>query len=281
MNTQTPTGRILVSVFVLLLGLANLQCSEDSGTNAGTGDTPPDLPPQSSFLIDFSAFPQGGQVAGKAAMSETTEAAANWLFAVGNVIAWNTLITVSLAIPVASYIEAFKHEPVQQNDGSWVWSYSFTVGVQHTAELHAVTDSEGIQWDMYVTKAGEYTDFHWYSGHSNLFTTDGFWILYLNPAETYEALRIDWDIDADTATANTKYTNIIPDNPENGGYINYGVTTDEPLEAFYEIYNKGADNLTTIQWDRATKEGRVMDVNHFGDGDWHCWDTSLQDIECP
>ena len=64
---------------------------------------------------------------------------------------------------------------------------------------------------------------------------------------------------------------------ENGGYINYGITNETPYNAFYDIYNKGQDNHTNIEWNRTTKEGRVKDAQHFLDAVWHLWDSNLDD----
>ena len=68
--------------------------------------------------------------------------------------------------------------------------------------------------------------------------------------------------------------------PENGGYIFYGTTLNE-FDRFYDIYNKGQDNLTEIEWSSVNKNGHVRDPLHFGHENWNCWDVNLMDVVCP
>lgn len=81
-------------------------------------------------------------------------------------------------------------------------------------------------------------------------------------------------------TGDIKYANTVPGSPESGGHIFHGII-DEAFDAFHEIYNTGHDNVTNIECSRTTKDGRVKDLAQFGDQDWHCWATAVQDIDCP
>ncbi|MBN1424086.1 hypothetical protein JXA88_05970, partial [Candidatus Fermentibacteria bacterium] len=94
-------------------------------------------------------------------------------------------------------------------------------------------------------------------------------------------IEITWHRDVQNGTSDIRYTNVEVGNPENGGYIFWGITTGEPYAAFYDVYNKGADNHTDAEWDPVNLDGRVRDPNHFGDNLWHCWDSDLNDIVCP
>lgn len=244
-------------------------------------DEPPVIPPLSTFLIDFDEFPSGPHMQLlKAELGNLSYE--NWAWAAGNLLVWNTLLTVGLAVPVAAFGAAIGQVPVRQPDGSWVWTYSFTANfITHTAELHGKIIPEGTKWDMYISKEGEYTDFLWYSGLSNFEVTEGTWTLNKNPGEPVEFIGIDWQRNLQDSTADIKYENIEANSPENGGYIFYGTSTDTLYNAFYEIFNKGKNNITQIQWDRLTHQGRVADSSHFHDSAWHCWDTMLNDITCP
>jgi hypothetical protein len=205
----------------------------------------------------------------------------NWSWAAFHVGVWNVIITVGLAVPVTAFVESFNHIPEQQPDGSWVWSYEVTVGgIVHSAELHALAVGGDIEWNMYVSKEGFYADFNWFSGVSNLISTEGTWTLNRAPDDPSPFVGIEWHRDPATETGEIKYTNIVPDGPENGGYIHHGIT-DEAFDAFYEIFNKGQSNVINIEWSRTTKDGRVKDPAHLGSENWHCWDSALQDIECP
>jgi hypothetical protein len=150
--------------------------------------------------------------------------------------------------------------------------------VVYEAELTGYLETDSVVWEMQITKGTDFADFLWYYGKSALNETGGYWILQENPLNPNSLLRIDWNKYADS-TSDIRYTNIRPGAPENGGYIFYGTELTD-LDRFYHIYNKGADNLTKIEWSSVNKNGRVKDPYHFVDADWHCWDTSLMDVVC-
>lgn len=248
---------------------------------------PPAIPPLSTFLMDFDDFTPIGQssyVPNGAVPQDVILSFDNWGWAALNVSIWNIIITVHAAIPVAAFVESFKHQPEQQPDSSWIWSYDFMVhDVEYTAELWGSIDNNGTEWEMYISKEGFYEDFLWYFGEADLFLTEGTWTLNKDPEdpEPIPYIGILWHRDVQDSTADIRYTNIVPDGPENGGYIHYGITNDSPYDAFYDIYNKGQDNLTNIEWNRTVKNGQVKDPAHFEDEDWHCWNENLEDIDCP
>ncbi len=255
----------LISLSVILLILVFTSCNKNK--------VAPELPPQSAFTADFSGFNYSKTV------TDTTMV--NWTHAALNVGIWNTIITVGLAVPVASYAEAVKnHEAEYQGDNTWLWTYSFKAGVNtFTAELYGVLKSETVEWEMYITKTGEYTRFLWYNGVSNLDLKHGTWTLYNKPSDPTKLLEIEWNRTTDS-TGNIKYTNIVPGGAENGGYILYGNDSQNDLNAYYSIFNKGQDNLIRIEWSRAVHNGRVKDTKKFGDDLWHCWNETLHDIDC-
>ena len=280
-------------------------CEEHACLTATTPGAPP-IPPVSSFLMDFDDFNSEAEAASATISTEQSIQLAsfttgnddvypldeyaigdkeNWNFAAFNVGVWSTIVLVGLAVPVAAFVESFNHVPQQQADYSWVWSYDVQVGLAtYTGELHGKykEDENGVRWDMYISRQGEYEDFHWYYGESNLPATEGFWIIKNKPSDPTDLLRIDWERDLAGGTYSITYTNIVPGGPENGGYIAHGAripSDDSPYDRFYEIYNKGADNLTNIEWDSTTREGRAKAPHYFGDDEWHCWDADHNNIE--
>lgn len=264
---------------------------------------PPELPPPPSFLIDLgifeksaadssavpsdaglqrAAFPsrRGAEsLFGPAALGDY----ANWNFAAFQVGFWTLIITVGMAVPVAAFTAAFHNIPLQQADGSWVWSYSVRVaGSVYSARLRGQYIPQGVRWEMFISQEGGVTDFLWYYGESDLPATGGFWILYDKPEHPVELIRIDWHQNIADGSSDIKYTNIEPGGHENGGYIFHRISPkDAPYDAYADIYNKGHDNHTYIEWNRATQEGRVKDLKHFGDSDWHCWNGQHENTPCP
>lgn len=110
--------------------------------------------------------------------------------------------------------------------------------------------------------------------------TEGTWTLNRSPEDPEPFIGIEWERSPESDTGTIRYTNIVPGGPENGGYIFLGTTTDTPYDAFYDIYNKGKDNHTDIQWNRTTQAGQIRDPLHFEDEAWHCWDEELADVDC-
>jgi hypothetical protein len=267
------TGTILI-----LLIFTIINCEEDSKE----GDAPP-LPPVESFIIDFSDFDSSDDTVKSTKSAYTYQ---NWGAAYLKVAFWNTIITVAGIVPVTAFLESFNHQPVYEGDNTWSWTYDYTIGsATYTARLTGkILETEEVKWEMYISKEapiGGYSNFKWYEGTARFDRTSGQWIVYNNPAQDHELIRIDWNKNWDNNTGDISYTNIIPGDPENGGYIAYGLVEDPVYNAYYEIYNKGRNNLTEIEWNTTTKAGRITDPLTFGDEQWHCWDSLLVDIVCP
>ena len=273
------TCRTLVHLLlVLCVLLLTLGCG---------GAGAPTIPPTETFLIPFETLTAnasstlvslGEQLPPASALSSNQS---NWNYAALTVGFWYTVVAVGLAVPVAAFRESFRHSPVEQPDGSWIWSYSVTLGnAQYTAELQGRFITEGVHWDMRISKEGEYEDFLWYYGEHKLPLTEGFWILKQSPAVPTDLLRIDWSRNISAGTYGIRYTNIVPGGAENGGYIDFQYTKGTPYEYICDIYNKGQDNHTYIEWSAITGAGRVKDFKHFGDNDWHCWDGDRTNVVC-
>ncbi|HOW30122.1 MAG TPA: hypothetical protein PLP88_01020 [Bacteroidales bacterium] len=260
--------KVLVSgVLIILLATTHFSCKKDEEKTA------PTLPPESTFIMDMSDF-SGGE-------KSTAATHLHYLWAVANVSIWNTILTVNLAVPVASFREAFNHEAVYDPaTESWVWSYNVTVGSDvYLAELHGSFITNGVNWEMYVTKNGSFSDFEWYSGQSNLAGTEGSWILKNDPVNNQDFIKITWHKNTD-GSADIKYENVLVTSSNKGTYIVYGINNEADFNAFYNIFYTANTNLTEIKWHRTNQNGRVKDPGHYSDSNWHCWDGSHADVVC-
>lgn len=264
------TFKNLLSIVILFftIVLLNSGCKKK--------DPQPDLPPQSTFLMNFNDYSD------TTIQSKTTHA--NWIYSAANVGVWNVIITIGLAIPVASYAYALNQEPSwDRRNRMWTWSYNFNSFGVHSAKLTAELDGDTLLWNMKID------DFLWYYGHSNTNGSGGYWILNESKTNQTQLLRIDWSINS-SGTSSVKYTNVAPSSSSayknNGEYITYGTVANTEFDRFYNIFlkndtNTSITNLTEIQWNFADKHGHVKDQNHFGDANWHCWNNALEDITCP
>lgn len=239
--------------------------------------TAPDVPPEGAFVMDYSNFKD-------AEKSITDEkGAVNFGVAFFQVGIWNAILTGLLAVPVATYVEALKHVPVHHSGTTWLWEYEVTViWVTYTAQLYGTKEADKVTWEMFISKNGDdnFQEFLWYEGYNNLDGTTGQWTLYKSNADPTKYLQIDWTKNATDSTGSIKYTNIVESGAENGGYISYGNGQDGELDAYYNIYNKGLDNLTEIEWSIENHNGHIKNENFFNNTDWHCWDTEYLDIDC-
>jgi len=261
-------SNFLLIALLLTAVLFTQSCQKDTEEEP----TAPQLPSEASFIMNFDDFQD----------ADTTKAYNNWHHAAVNVVFWNAVIGLHGAVPLVAFAESFNHDPVYQGDNTWLWFYSYPINnVNYTANLYGKLTLTGVEWDMFISKEGGYTDFNWYSGVTSLDQTSADWVLYKSPLEPIEFVAIDYDKNEADGTAQIKYTNIIPGGPENGGYIAYGTQIDDLYDAFYDIYNKGLENHTFINWDRVSKAGRVQDQKKFGDLEWHCWGTDLRNMICP
>jgi hypothetical protein len=274
---KTLRGRTLLHLLLVLVIVVL------TVTGCGGASGAPTIPPVETLVIPIEDFENSGT---GGLICFDTGNHSNWDYAAFTVGIWGAILITKLAVPVAAFRASFQHTPVQQPDGSWIWLYSVNIGnATYTAKLHAQFTTEvitaGIHWSMNISKEGEYQDFLWYYGECDLPATEGFWILKDSPANPTDLLQIDWSRDISTGTHAVTYTNIVPGDPENGGYIDVEYTKENPYDYIWDLYNKSGGNHTYIGWSSTTGEGRVQDFQHFGNDDWHCWASNHTNVTCP
>jgi len=276
MRTQTIIKPLIM--FALVILLASIQsCKEEEAFAPAAA---PQIPPQGSFVMDFSDF-QSGENQKFYKSTEDINTAQNWFRAATHVGFWNLVITTGLAVPARSFVVALNQEAEQYAANKWKWTYEFDVFTDHyEAELHAILEGATINWEMYITKVGVYEDFKWYTGTSNLTGTHGTWTLNESPNNRVALLGIEWNRNVEAGTSDIKYENIKTGDENIGGYIFYGITNATPLNAFYDLYNAKDNQLINIESSKTTKEGHIKAPHIYGDSQWHCWDSALQDVDC-
>ncbi len=274
--TRTRIPALIVSLLAAVFALTSCKLKV-----ADDGEAPT-LPPVSSLVMSFGDFPSDPVVTRDVAMSVIVATTSNYNYAATNVAVWDTVLKVGLAIPVASFVAAINQTPTKQSDGSWLWGYSFSVlGVPYTAKLYGKVVNATVEWDMYISQAGGFTNFHWYEGVSNIDGTQGSWTLMKDPDNAHAFLSIEWSRNKTAGTGDIQYTNVETGTTGEGDYIHYGTTTDVTYNAYYDIFDASAADLIAIEWNRTTTAGRVKNLAHFGNEDWHYWDELHQDIDAP
>ena len=247
-------------------------------TSCGEKGEQPELPPESALVMGgFSDFEDAE---GKTFGIDTTQG--NFIHAGLNVLVWNVVITLNAVVPVTAYANSFNYTPKwNRRLERWVWSYDVTVGFKtYQIDLHGWIANSRANWEMHISERNGVDDFVWFTGYSELDQSSGGWTLNRSLGVSEPYIDILWNSDQ-VATADIKYTNVIPGDAGNGGYIQYGTDTDTDFDRWYHIYNIQNTNLTEIEWNFTSKDGRVKDPAHFGDSDWHCWTgTVWEDVIC-
>ncbi|MEQ9405849.1 MAG: hypothetical protein RIM99_19815 [Cyclobacteriaceae bacterium] len=267
---KTPAALLRGVIFSSIILL--YACSEsDPEIDPGVA---PDIPPVSTFVMDFNIT----EADGGRAMTKN-----NWTYSALNVGFWNIAITTTFAIPVASFAESFNHEPVfDASIPGWVWEYDYAaLGAKYTAKLQATVNSTEVAWDMFITRENGFEDFNWYSGVSKLDGLSGSWVLNHDPNDPSPFIEIKWARSETDELASIGYTNVVSGADTNGDFIFFERDESDDFNRQYDIYDKSEANTTEIRWNSVSKDGKVRDFLYFQDNSFHCWDSMLDDIDCP
>ncbi|MEX0981625.1 MAG: hypothetical protein WD577_01005 [Bacteroidales bacterium] len=265
-------NRLKIAAYLLLLSfglmVVGMSCEKEIETMT--------LPPAESLVIDWSAFPNNGTKSAEEA--ELTKV--NWFNSAATIFVWNTVVAANMAIPTVAYAAAFNNAPVYLGDNTWEWSYSVTHKERtFIAQLTgARIDKNTFSMEMVLSEAGGFGEFKWFEGVIRYDRTEANWILRRSPDKPDDYLEIAYDKSLETGIKNIRYTVIDPQDSLYNGYVEFGIDPELDLDAHYTI--SGGDNTTQIEWSTLNKMGRVMSQDLFGDANWHCWDSELNDVDC-
>jgi hypothetical protein len=263
-----------VLLLILSFPIIYFACKKDNS------NSPPPLPPQSSFIIDFSDFSSGLNGSLPHSDLKSTEVLTNYQTAALAVVYWSTILALETAIPTACFKEAFNHKGTYITKNTWEWKYNITIGSNNiTSRLDANLLTDSVQWKMFISVAGDslsITDFVWFTGTSRLDGTEGYWILNESPAIDNPIFLINWTKRNDL-TKSIKYTYVKPDETATGNYIKFGTRDTALIYNIYYILHKERPIAfdTNIEWNSTSKAGRYDDING-----WHCWDSGKLDANC-
>ena len=280
-NQISPNMKKVLTLLLLTVFMASLL----TGCKKKKGD-PPILPPDESFLMDFSNFESGKSV--NYSEFEKGVENSNWEFAALVTGYFRVITAATLIVPIAAFEVAVDHNtPVWLEEKTWQWSYSVSVAsVTYKARLVGQIVASSVQWKMYITKEGTggFAEFLWFEGTTTINATGeptaGKWTLNESSAVQQPLLQIDWT-KSGTSIATVKYTYLKTGNFKNS-YIEYGKTTGN-FDSYFNInyYNGTAFSDMDVEWSSTGLNGRVMCSLWFGDSNWHCWNSNLANMVCP
>jgi len=266
MKQRTIISLMTMAAMIVLLATS---CSKDDENEA------PVLPPIESFQMDFSDFTVFPDTTDNLKSVNTYQ---HFVYSFVTVSVWNLVTTVTMAVPVAVYLESFNHTPEFLGDDTWQWTYSVNT---YTARLVTTrTNNEKFTAEMFISKTGAeaFEDFKWFEGSVRYDHTSASWKMFESPANNVQWLSIEWRKDWEAGTSDITYTNVKAGSEELGSFITYGIVEDPAYDAFYAAFN--SETQVTIEYNTETKVGRVKERGHFGNDNWHCWNELFQDTDC-
>jgi hypothetical protein len=263
------------SMILILSGVLFRGCKKDKGE-------PPVLPPPESMSIDFSNFislKKGSDVNYGPKGIENS----SWEFASSVAAFWRVLITINLAIPVATFKAVVSQTPVYLSEKNWQWSYNANIGsASYKARLTGLIGASDVKWKMYITKegAGGFSEFLWFEGTSKLDGSGGQWILNESYLAQNPILQIDWT-KTGASIGSIKYTYVKNDTFKNN-YIEYGTTAGPLYDSYYKISFTTIRGTFTadVEWNSITFNGRVKCIDYLGNTNWYCWDANKINSTC-
>jgi hypothetical protein len=237
----------------------------------------PDLPPVESLIMNFSDFDSP-----VADVKSSVESHNNFNHAFTSLVFWSGASAFTVALPVTAYGYALEQEAVYLGDNRWEWSYEFqwnSMDFRATLTGERMNNEEFSLEMLIAPAAFPEQGVRWFDGIVRYDHTHATWNIYREG--TVEVLGIEWSKDFELGDASLQYTYTEPDQEETGSYIRYEYNPAEPYDASFTVSLLAGTTL--IQWDTASKEGRVEDEVKFGDDAWHCWDSlenGLADKSC-
>lgn len=263
---------MLPAVLVMLALLAS-SCDKEKVENR------PDLPLGEALIMDFSDFDE--QPVQTKGIVSTYD---NFIHACTTLGFWHTATTVTMALPVYAYfsIQSLSSNPEYLGDNRWRWSaeYQFQ-NLNYKATLTAERlNNQEFSLEMKIGLAAmPGQGVVWFDGIIRYDHTHAEWNLYRNDSGHSKVLEVVWNKDYETGESDLTYTYVEPSQDETGSYITMGKLPGHAYDAYYTV--SLSTGMINIEWDMATKAGRVKDPVYFGDTLWHCWNDMLEDIVCP
>jgi hypothetical protein len=271
MKKYVITSRSIIFLLIISITFFNTSCKKDKAGEK------PDLPPQESLIMDFSDFDSRPDEKGKGTTYN------NFVYSYLNVLFWNTISASTLAVPAVAYGHMLSQNARYVGDNVWEWVDYYTYNqTDYVATLTAARlNNDQFSVEMVIAEeATPESGFKWFDGVVSYNHTSASWNLYrYNGGSPVKVIEVDWSKDYEEDTSSLTYTYVETGQEQTGSSINMGTDPSLDYNAWYTI--SLADETIEIQWDRATKAGRVKNPDYFPDSNWNCWDANLADIDCP
>lgn len=285
-NKKNSIMKNLFVIFACIFALALFSsCEKDTLIeNPETENlVAPPLPPASFFTIPTEAFDDNLV---NNTVDERSDTKQHWIHAGLNILVWNTVFFVNMALPTQAFGMAFDHEPQYIGNNTFEWAYQYQAPPSLGEGTYLISlqgqyieDNQSVKWVMTASEVGGFPDFVWYTGVMATDLSSASFTLNRNPENPQPYVRFDIENDVANETFGLLFTNVIPNDPNNGTYIEYKIVNDEIYNREYNVLI-APDNLLEIQFNEEGGNGRVKHPAHFNNEEWHCWDEEQMDLDC-
>jgi hypothetical protein len=263
---MTMPRRLTAMLILAILSLALFGCDGDSITDPGatTTDRAPVLPDAERLTIDLGFF-DGADGSDKAFGRQ------NFFNAYLRAVIVTGMTELVLAPPIAAFSLAIHTVPNHQQDGSWIWVYTFVDGDEEAqVRLHGRIESDHVDWAMRATVPAEgLDDVLWFDGTTREDGALGAWTFY---EDDTAVATLDWDHSGAVETLGLRALT----GEDAGAAITF--TSEANLHRIDLIDGETGD-ASFIRWNEATGTGSLQ-VPDYRDGEEACWDEQQYDVDC-
>ena len=227
----------------------------------------PSMPTNESLTFDFSYF------------NQNIEEDNNFSFVSEKVLEWRSFLEDTISIHKAIIENSAQYSFSHQKENTWLSAFSFNLNdVNYSAKYFGIADSDTVLYKGFVS-FDTISDLLLLDGEAHSNAKVGSWVVNEGVAEDYEfkgvkVLSVSWNF---LENKHIKFT-INQAGSENLDYISYIDSVNGEYNTYLDIYSKGNENHTFVQWNKTTKQGRVKDMLRFDNENWHYWNSDFQDV---
>lgn len=259
---------ILAAVVIALAG-----CSSETTKPKEPGA--PALPPSESLSLDLGFFSER-----QARSASGNETRFNFANAQLRAAVINLAVAVVVTPPALALDAAVHSVPSPQQDGSWIWTYTFVRGQEDVRlQLRGAPGPDQMLWQMRVTAPSADPPLDrvlWFEGTTRR-TGGGEWTLHdLALPGAPAVLEVDYQL-ATHGDRFLTFTNVKAESPELGDRLTY---SEDGADASIDFDDVSAGEEWFIEWDTGTGAGSLQ-VPGYRDGERSCWDENQNDSACP
>ena len=278
MNRRTlrrPLTALTLAVTVLASALlAGCGTGVDPDPAAPRTESAPTLPDANRLAVDLGFFAGGAEAA-------KTAGHANFVNAYLRAVLVGAMTDLVLAPPVAAFALAVDTVPSRQDDGSWIWVYTFVDGDQEAqVRLRGLAGHDAlgdrVDWQMRVTLHDAHHDLDralWFDGTTRRDGDEGAWTFYdLDQPDAPAAAVLAW---SHTAARDELHLEALR-GADAGDALTFSVAG--PAHRI-DFSDGGSDLEWFIRWDAGDGTGSLQ-VPDYNGGREACWDAQQYDVEC-